>query len=125
MKRVSVGRPAVLLSALLLGAAAFVLVLAVTDPPGPGLDPDALAYMGAAQSLADHLEYRIPSAAWTSADSTAPLAHFPPGYSSLLAVPVRLGMAPVQAARLVNALAAFASSRRPLWKSTQDKASQV
>lgn len=109
MKRVSLGRPAVLLSALLLGAAAFVLVLAVTDPPGPGLDPDSLSYMGAAQSLADHLEYRIPSAAWTSADSTAPLAHFPPGYSSLLAVPVRLGMAPVQAARLVNALAAFAT----------------
>ena len=109
MKRVSVGRPAALLSALLLGVAAFLLVLAVTEPPGPGLDPDALAYMGAAQSLADHMEYRIPSAAWTSADSTAPLAHFPPGYSSLLAVPVRLGMAPVQAARLVDALAAFAT----------------
>jgi hypothetical protein len=92
--------------AALLGIVAFTLVLVVTDPPGPGLDPDAMQYMGAAESLAAHGTYRIPSADWTSADSTSPLAHFPPGYSTALAIPVSLGMAPPQAARLVEALAA-------------------
>lgn len=92
--------------AVLLGVVAFSLVLTVTDPPGPGLDPDAMSYMGAAQALVKKGTYRIPSASWTSADSTSPLAHFPPGYSTALAVPVALGMEPPQAARLVDALAA-------------------
>jgi hypothetical protein len=92
--------------AVLLGIAAFALVLTVTDPPGPGLDPDALSYMGAARSLVEHGTYRIPTAPWTSADSTSTLAHFPPGYSTALALPVALGMAAPQAARLVEALAA-------------------
>ena len=95
-----------LVPAALLGILAFALVLAVTDPPGPGLDPDALSYMGAAESLVTQGTYRIPAAEWTSADSTSPLAHFPPGYSTALAIPVALGMTPPQAARLVNALAA-------------------
>ena len=43
------------------------------------------------------------AASVTSADSTAPLAHFPPGYSTILALPVRLGMQPPQAARLASA----------------------
>jgi hypothetical protein len=93
--------------AALLSIVAFALVLAVTDPPGPGLDPDALSYMGAAESLVAHGTYRIPTASWTDADSTSPLAHFPPGYSTALALPVTFGMAPPQAARLVDALAAF------------------
>jgi 4-amino-4-deoxy-L-arabinose transferase-like glycosyltransferase len=92
--------------AVVIGIAAFALVLAVTDPPGPGLDPDALSYMGAARSLVEHGTYRIPTAPWTSADSTSTLAHFPPGYSTALALPVALGMAAPQAARLVEALAA-------------------
>ena len=92
--------------AALLGIVAFALVLLVSDPPGPGLDPDALSYMGAAESLVAHGTYRIPTAPWTSADSTSPLAHFPPGYSTALAFPVALGMTPPQAGRLVDALAA-------------------
>lgn len=92
--------------AVLLGIVAFALVLAVTDPPGPGLDPDAMSYMGAARSLVTHGEYRIPSATWASSDSTSPLAHFPPGYSTALAIPVAFGMELPQAARLVDALAA-------------------
>ncbi|MEO5814424.1 MAG: hypothetical protein ABIT20_03985 [Gemmatimonadaceae bacterium] len=86
---------------------AFALALVITDPVGPGLDPDAMSYMGAAASVAEHGIYQIPAAKWTSADSTAPLAHFPPGYSTILALPVRLGMPPTQAARLVQATSAF------------------
>jgi hypothetical protein len=85
--------------ATLLVAAAFGLLAS-------GLDPDAMQYMGAAESLAAHGDYRVPVAGWESADSTSALAHFPPGYSTALAIPVRLGMAPPQAARLVQALAA-------------------
>lgn len=95
-----------LLVAAILGITAFTLVLTVTDPPGPGLDPDAMAYMGAAESVAWQARYRVPAAAWWSADSTSALTHFPPGYPTVLALPVRLGMAPPQAARLVEALAA-------------------
>lgn len=95
------------LAPLVLGVVAFALVLQITDPPAPGLDPDALAYMGSAQSLARHGEFRAPTARWWSGDSTAALAHFPPGFATALAVPVRLGMDPMQGARLVQALSAF------------------
>lgn len=92
--------------AALMGILAFALVLVITDPPGPGLDPDALSYMGAAESVALHGEYRIPMAKWASADSTEALAHFPPAYPTVLAVPLRFGMPPAQGARLVEATAA-------------------
>lgn len=93
--------------AVLTGAIAFALVFVITSPPGPGIDPDALQYMGAAQSVAARGEYRVPKAKWDSPDSTEALAHFPPGYPTALALPVRLGMAPTQAARFVQATAAF------------------
>ena len=95
------------LPAILAGLVAFTLVLTVTDPPGPGLDPDALQYMGAATSVAASGEYSVPLDAWASVDSTQPLTHFPPGYPTALAIPVRLGMDPAQAARLVDATSAF------------------
>jgi hypothetical protein len=95
------------LAPALLGIVAFALVLEITDPPGPGLDPDALAYMGSAHSFAMHGEFRTPAARWSSPDSTSMMAHFPPGYATALAVPARLGMDPMQGARLVQALSAF------------------
>jgi hypothetical protein len=104
--RPSQRRTAATLVAALVAVTAFALVLAATEPPGPGLDPDAMQYMGAAESVAAHGIYQIPSAPWWSTDSTSALAHFPPGLPTVLALPIRLGMAPPQAARLVNALAA-------------------
>ena len=95
------------LPAALAGIVAFTLVLTVTELPGPGLDPDALQYLGAAASLAASGEYSVPMDGWASADSTEPLTHFPPGYPTALAVPVSLGMEPAQAARLVDATAAL------------------
>lgn len=95
------------LLAAFLGVVAFALVLAGTEPPGPGLDPDTAFYLGGATSLAAGTGFRAPIAPWASRDSTAPIGHFPPGFSAAIAVPTALGMPPAQAARLVNALAAF------------------
>jgi hypothetical protein len=95
------------LAPALLGIVAFALVLEITDPPGPGVDPDALAYVGSAESFARHGQLRIPTAHWDSGDSTSALSHFPPGLPIAVAVPVRLGMDPVQGSRLVSATAAF------------------
>src|ERR1700722_1341809 len=96
--------------ALILGAAAFCAVAFVTAPPGPGLDPDALSYVGAAESLVARGAYRIPTASWAVADSTEPLVHFPPGFSTLVAGPVALGMRGIEAARLVECFSAFATA---------------
>ena len=101
--------------AVLLGAVACYGVLAVTDPPGPGLDPDTMSYIGAAQSLARQHAFRIPMASWDDADSTTSLGHFPPGFSLVIAIPVALGAAPVQAARAVMALSAFATVALAVW----------
>lgn len=98
--------PKVLLPAVLIGLAAFWGVIELTEPPGPALDPDALAYLGAAASLAHGHGLRVPSAGWSSNDSTAPLVHFPPGFSATIALGVVAGATPVNAARLVEATAA-------------------
>ena len=97
--------PKILIPALLLGFAAFWGVIDLTDPPGPGLDPDALAYLGAATSLAHGHGLRVPSASWESNDSTAPLVHFPPGFPATIALGVATGATPRNAARFVEATA--------------------
>ena len=79
----------------------------LSAPPGPGLDPDAASYLGAAESVAQGHGYRIPISDWHSADSTSALAHFPPGYPTVLAAAIAAGATPAHAARLVSAVAAF------------------
>jgi len=101
--------------AVLLGAAACYGVLAITEPPGPGLDPDTMSYLGAAESLVHHGSLRIPSAHWLSDDSTEALGHFPPGYPLIIAVPVALGAPAVQAARGIEAAAAFVTVALAVW----------
>ncbi|HVO35076.1 MAG TPA: hypothetical protein VMT21_05890 [Gemmatimonadales bacterium] len=101
--------------AALFGAAACVGVVALTSPPGPGLDPDSMSYLGAAESLARHGTLRIPMAAWSDADSTSALRHFPPGFPVVLAIPVALGADPQQAARGVEAVSALATVAVAVW----------
>lgn len=101
--------------AVLLGAVACYGVLAVTEPPGPGLDPDTMSYLGAAESLVRHGTLRIPAAHWPSTDSTEALGHFPPGYPILIAVPVAFGAPPAQAARGIEAAAAFVTVALAVW----------
>jgi 4-amino-4-deoxy-L-arabinose transferase-like glycosyltransferase len=98
--------PKILIPAVLIGLVAFSGVIEVTEPPGPGLDPDALSYLGAGASLAHGHGLRVPSASWSSNDSTAPLVHFPPGFPATIAVGVAAGATPVNAARFVEATAA-------------------
>lgn len=95
--------------AALFGAAACYGVLAVTEPPGPGLDPDSMSYLGAAESVVRHGTLRIPTAHWAHADSTSLLDHFPPGFPLAIAIPLVFGAPAEQAARGIEALAAFAT----------------
>lgn len=89
------------------GAAAFALVAFATQPPGPGLDPDAASYVGAAISFARTGAYRIPTSGWAALDTTETLAHFPPGFPTAIAAPIALGVPPIQSGRLVVAISAF------------------
>ena len=93
--------------AVFLGAIACWFVFNWTQPAGPGLDPDAVQYVAAAKSLAANGTLEIPDDSWDSPDSVDPLTHFPPGLSTVLAGPVALGADPVQAARVVNGVAAL------------------
>lgn len=104
-----------MVATLLVAACAALGVWFATAPLGPGLDPDAASYLGAAQSVAHGRGYRIPIAPWVSADSTSPLTHFPPGYPTALALPIALGVTSTRGARLVNAVAAFLEIAVGVW----------
>ncbi|MCX5768113.1 MAG: hypothetical protein NTZ43_12915 [Gemmatimonadetes bacterium] len=89
-----------------LGLAAGWAVLELTEPPGPGLDPDAMQYLSAGASLAHTGELRVPLAPWDSPDTTAALAHFPPGFPATISLGVAAGLTPQNSARLVEAIGA-------------------
>jgi hypothetical protein len=90
-----------------VGTLAFGIVIAATASPGPGLDPDAMSYLGAAKTIVRSGVYRVPTSSWAASDTSEPLSHFPPGFSTAIAVPVAAGLSPVEGARLLVALAAF------------------
>lgn len=85
---------------------AAALVFFSTSAPGPGLDPDSMAYLGAAQSLVQQGQMRVPTAKWARADSTSALSLWPPGYPGVIALPVIFGASPIQSARWINVFAA-------------------
>ena len=92
----------------MVGAAAIAaaLVFISTRSPGPGLDPDSMAYMGAATSLAHEGRIRVPTAEWDRPDSTSSLSLWPPGFPAAIALPVYFGASPVQSARWINIVSA-------------------
>ncbi len=83
-----------------------LLVFCATRSPGPGLDPDAMAYTGAATSLVEHHTLRVPTGEWSRADSTSALSFWPPGYSAAIAVPMLGGASATQGGRIINVVAA-------------------
>lgn len=85
---------------------AAALVFVSTRSPGPGLDPDSMAYMGAATSLVHQGRMRVPTAEWDRRDSTSTLSLWPPGFPAVIALPVYFGASPTQSARWINILAA-------------------
>jgi len=103
---VSESRSRWLVAAILGGVAALVVAIG-TGPPGPGLDPDAQSYVGAAASLVRLGSYRVPTSGWAAMDTTEPLTHFPPGLSTAIAAPMLLGVPALQAGRLILVVAAF------------------
>jgi Dolichyl-phosphate-mannose-protein mannosyltransferase len=103
----SAGRGAHRYIGLALGVAAFAMVIAITSGAGPGLDPDAMGYIGAATSVAHNGTFRVPSSLWDAPDSTSALTDWPPGFSVAMAIPQKLGVPRMTSARIVNATAAF------------------
>ena len=89
---------------LALGLLAGLYVFWLTATPGPGLEPDSMSYVGAAESLVRHGTLRVPWTYWPEADSTSPLSDFPPAFSVAIAVPLAAGAPRVQAARWVMVL---------------------
>ncbi|HEX4560581.1 MAG TPA: hypothetical protein VH113_02005, partial [Gemmatimonadales bacterium] len=86
------------------GALTTLAVLYATAPRGPGLTPDGMSYLAAAQSLAQGGRLREPFAPWSSPDSTSTFTDYPQGYPVALAVPIAAGVTAPQSARWVNAL---------------------
>ncbi|MEP7064931.1 MAG: hypothetical protein ABI889_02750 [Gemmatimonadota bacterium] len=96
-----------LAASIALGALALAGALGITSGAGPGLDPDSMSYLNAANTLAKGSALRDVDRDWTSVDSTMPLSHWPPGYPIAIASAERLGFGPMGIARALNAIAAF------------------
>ncbi len=91
-------RLASLLTLILLAATGTFLVLRAT-PEGLHLSDDSIAYIAGARSLLAGEGYR---AIWL--ESSRPVTHFPPGFSSALAFLGLFGLEPLRGARFLNAL---------------------
>ncbi len=101
--------PVALGLALLLGLAAAGGALWSMRPPGPGLDPDSMSYLAAADSLQRAGELRVPFAEWSSRDSTARLRDFAPGFSVAIAALETARVSSERGATWVEAASAFAT----------------
>jgi len=95
--------------ALLFGLAAAGGALWSMRPPGPGLDPDSMSYLAAADSLEHAGSLRVPFAEWSSRDSTARLRDFAPGFSITIAALEAARVSSVRGATWVEAASAFAT----------------
>jgi hypothetical protein len=74
-----------------------------------------MSYLGAAESWAAGHGLRIPFASWSDRDSTSALRVFPPGFPLAIGSVIKLGLAPLTAARIVLALAAAATAATLAW----------
>lgn len=90
---------ALFLFALGVIAIGAVGVLLYSTPQGLGLSDDSIAYMAGARSLLSGQGYRE---AWLA--SNGPVTHFPPGFSSILALIGLSGLDPLRGARLLNSI---------------------
>ncbi|MEW6400798.1 MAG: hypothetical protein AB1649_03300, partial [Chloroflexota bacterium] len=82
----------------LLASFGVFLILQAT-PEGLGISDDSIAYIAGARSILSGQGYRE---AWLA--SNGPVTHFPPGFSSVLALVGLSGLDPLRGARFVNSL---------------------
>jgi hypothetical protein len=87
------------LLALCLIAVSSVGILLYSTPQGLGLSDDSIAYIAGARSLLSGQGYRE---AWLA--SNQPVTHFPPGFSSILALIGLSGLDPLRGTRLINSI---------------------
>jgi Dolichyl-phosphate-mannose-protein mannosyltransferase len=96
---------AALLTAVALAAAA--LTLFATGPHGPGVNPDSVSYLDAAQNVADGKGFVTavdqPLLTLHRSSRYTPLIHWPPLFPALLASFDRLDVSPLRADRWLNA----------------------
>ncbi len=98
MTRFLKSQPLFLLVLGLIAAGATGLILYST-PEGLGLSDDSIGYIAGARSILNGQGYRE---AWLA--SNGPVTHFPPGFSSILALIGLSGLDPLRGARFLNAL---------------------
>ncbi len=108
------------LGLIAVGAAALLLY---STPEGLGLSDDSIGYIAGARSILSGQGYRE---AWLA--SNGPVTHFPPGFSSILALIGLSGLDPLRGARFLNALL-FGANAFLLgiigWRMTQSQAAGV
>ncbi len=90
---------ALIIGLSVVGVAGALVVIAAT-PWGIGLSPDSAVYIGGARSLLGGTGFSSP----TDSGGFAPIVHFPPLYSLVLAALAVLGADPLQGARWLAAL---------------------
>ena len=76
-----------------------MLAGSAATPEGLGLSDDSIGYIAGARSILSGQGYRE---AWLA--SNGPVTHFPPGFSSVLALIGLSGLDPLRGARFLNAL---------------------
>lgn len=74
------------------------VVLALSTPRGLGLSPDSAVYVGAARSLMHGHGYSLPA----EDGAFAPISHYPPLYSMVLAGSGYFGLDPLTGGRWIN-----------------------
>ena len=83
----------------LLAALAGTFLVLYSTPQGLGLSDDSIAYIAGARSILSGNGYH---AIWLA--SNKPVTHFPPGFSSILALLGLSGLDPLRGTRFINSL---------------------